>query len=429
MEKREITIILIILIIGAALTLKSRVYGIIFFVIIALLELFSYILIQTLRKDFQWLITPLDKYPIMDEKGLQKFIPHGYDNELGWIRKPNTSKDEIGKYGKTTYHINKEGARANPGHEKLKKLISVYGDSFPFGRQVNDNETFQWHLSESTKTNVMNFAVGNYGIDQAFLRLRREYPKHKTQIVIMGVVPSTIIRILSIWKHYNEFGNIFGFKPRFIIKKGKLILIENPINNEKKFADYKKYLPLIQKYDFFYDTKFRKEMIHSPYLVSILSHPERNIPLIISVSRFRWFSKKQHRGGYPAPMKRIMDINLRLRYNLFTKDKGAVLLFEAILEEFKKFAKKHRFTPIFLFMPQKDDLLFIQKHSQYYRDFIIESKKIIYTIDLTDYLLPRKDLDILYSDDNQYGGHYSRTAHKKIAEYIYKQLKRDKVIS
>ena len=36
--------------------------------------------------------------------------------------------------------------------------------------------------------------------------------------------------------------NTFGFKPRFDIKDGKLVLIKNIIDEESKFNEYENYL-------------------------------------------------------------------------------------------------------------------------------------------------------------------------------------------
>ena len=134
--------------------------------------------------------------------------------------------------------INEFGARTNPGFDFKISTISCYGDSFTFCRQVNDDETWEYHLSKLQNTNVKNFGVGNYGLDQTILRLKREYPKNKTKIVIVGVVPDTISRILSSWKHYYEYGNTFAFKPRFILKNNILQVIKNPIDDETKFKKY-----------------------------------------------------------------------------------------------------------------------------------------------------------------------------------------------
>ncbi|MBS3100839.1 hypothetical protein J4204_01775 [Candidatus Woesearchaeota archaeon] len=424
MSPKKIAVLTVLVFAGIFLFIKSYRIFAVYIAALLILEILSYFLIKSLKKSFQWLITPEDEHPEFSREGLKKFISHGYDPELGWARKPDTEKDEIGKFGITTYHIGKNGSRSNPGHESLPKKISFYGDSFIFGRQVNDNETCQWHLSELTKTNVLNFGVGNYGLDQSFLRLKREYPKNRTKIVIMAVVPSTIVRIMDMWKHYNEFGNTFGFKPRFILKNGKLKLVKNFIDNEDKFLVYKKYLPQIRKHDYFYENKFRKEMIRFPYFVSILGSPLRNIPLVFLVSWHKWFKKEKKTEVYPAPMKVIMHINLKLRHNLYRKNKYAVKLFEKLLDEFAGWGRKNKFVPVFLLMPQKDDLIFNRKRKKpYYGDFIESAGKKLNVIDLTPYLINRKDLDDIYSDDNKYGGHYSNHGSKVVAGIVYNSLK------
>src|SRR3989344_932233 len=400
MKKANAAIVLFaFFIIEIMLLSYSYKFAILSVIFLVFLEIFSYSLIKKLRQDFQWLITPDDELPILSKEGLDKFIKSGYDGELGWIRKPNTEKEETGKDGITKYHIGSRGSRKNPGHEKLPIKISFYGDSFLFARHVNDNETCQWHLSELTKTNVLNFSVGNYGLDQALMRLKREYPKNKSKIVVMGVVPSTIVRILCVWKHYNEFGNTFGFKPRFMMENGKLRLIRNFIDKEEKFYEYQKYILQIRKHDYFYKTKFKNDMIRFPYFVSILSDPYRNFRIIFYIFISKLFKMEKDLDVYPLPMKVIMKSNLRLRYNLFSKDKHAVKLMEKIVEEFAAYAKKEKFIPGFLLMPQKDDLLFIRQKGNYYDAFIKKIIKRLEVIDLTEYLIGRNDLDEVYSDD------------------------------
>ena len=330
--------------------------------VIIALEVIMMFIIRNLRKRFRWLITPLDEYPKLDEKGLKKFIEHGYDPQLGWVRKANTSNMEKGRYGQTCYHIGSNGARLNPGHEELESRISCFGDSFTFCRQVNDDETWAWYLSRLSGTNVLNFGVGNYGIDQAYLRMLRELKNLKTNIVMMGVVPSTIVRILCVWKHYNEFGNTFGFKPRFELKDGKLILIKNIIDDESKFYGYEKFLEEIRANDYFYKMKFRNEMIRFPYLYSVLRKPGRNIPIISALLLSMFLDRLNIKNSWinEYPLMKIMEINRILRYRLF-QDGYVTNLMRAIVQEFISSVKEKGAKPILLLMPQKDDVLFIRR--------------------------------------------------------------------
>jgi hypothetical protein len=393
--------------------------------VVAVVEMGAAALVHTLRRSFPWLITRADRIPQLDSVGLKRYFQHGFDAELGWVRKPNTSKEEIGKGGRpSTFHIDKNGSRRNPGHEHWPVEISCYGDSFPFGRQVNDDETFEWFLSEKTHANVLNFAVGNYGLDQALLRLKREFPRHPTGIVIMAVVPSTIVRILSVWKHYNEFGNTFGFKPRYVMEDGGLQLVPNFVDSPESFADYPKQLPEIQKVDGFYKSKFLKDMLCFPYSIKLLMNPLRNIPLLMLVIRDQLFSRRQDNQPYPGAMRVIMNENFKLRRRLFReKDGEGVDLLERLVQEFVAYGAQQGFLPVFMWMPQKDDVGYVKRHGSYYAGALERIRRHVCTVDLTDDLAQRSDLDTLYVDDNQYGGHLSREGNELVSDVLFRELR------
>ena len=404
------------------------------FVIFFLIAVAVFFIIETIvrrivlqvNQDFQWLIVEKDKTPILDKHGLSKFISHGFDPELGWVRKPNTSHDETGKSGKTNWTINQFCARTNPNFDNLESNTSCYGDSFTFSRQVNDDETWVHYLSEFTNSNVINFGVGNYGVDQALLRLKREFPKHPTKIVIMGVVPETICRIVSVWKHYYEYGNTFGFKPRFILKNNSLNLIENIIDSKDKFEKYQNYLEDINRYDFFYKNKFLKEKISFPYCITILKNLRRNFGIINWVQKIN----QRKKNNFDCTdiewntMKIIMKINLDWRVKLFQDNETCELL-KQILVEYANYGKKQNFKPVFIFLPQKDDILFIKKNFNFYHNFVNELKKIenLFCIDITKDMINIKEIDRMFSDNNEYGGHYSKDGNQKVAELIFNELK------
>lgn len=377
------------------------------------------------NKNFQWMIVGKDERPNFSKNGLEKFFQHGYDSELGWIRKPETEHEEMGKNGKTMWHIDKNGARNNPILGYKEGEISCYGDSFTFARQVNDNETWSYFLSELAKTNIQNFGVGNYGIDQSLLRLKREFKKYPSNIVILGVVPDTISRILSVWKHYYEYGNTFGFKPRFEIIDGKLTLIKNLIDSKEKFLDYEKFLKEIQNNDFFYKEKFLKEIIKFPYSISILKNFSRNLRILQKLDKIKKneSSKKLIAQNFEA-MKIIMARNLEWRIKLF-KDENVSKLLKEIIQEYVRVSQKENFKAIFVFLPQKDDIIFIKNNYHFYNKFVEEIRKIdhLVVLDITNKILKEKKIDELFSEETEYGGHYSKYGNEIIAKMIYDEMR------
>ena len=390
-----------------------------------IVEIVIQIWVKLVNKKFQWLIISNDEKPKLSKIGLKKFIHHGYDSELGWIRKPNTTDTEKNKNGEVFWSINSIGARTNPEFESQKSTISCYGDSFTFCRQVNDNETWEHYLSKLEKTNVKNFGVGNYGVDQSILRLEREFTNNQTGIVILSVVPDTICRIVSSWKHYYEYGNTFAFKPRFILKNDEIKIIKNIIDQHQKFAYYEKYLDDIQKFDFFYKQKFLKEKITFPYSFNIFRNMKRNFSILLWVTKIFFYRKlgKDISDLEWESMKIIMDINLKWRLRLF-QNPDVITLFQKILERFSKYGLDENFVSIFIFIPQKDDIEFIKKNYHFYKNFIdiINGINGIFFIDITEKFLRVSNLNELYSDDNQYGGHLSKHGNKLVAEIIYEQL-------
>ena len=400
-------------------------------IIFLLIEFFIYIIVKYVNKKFQWLITKNDELPKLSKKGIEKFFKHGFDSELGWVRKPNTSHKEQGKDGSTEWHTNEIGARKNPGFDNKESKISCYGDSFTFCRQVNDDETWEHELSKILNTNVVNYGVGNYGIDQTLIRMKREFMQNPTEIVIVGIVPDTISRIMSVWKHYYEYGNTFGFKPRFVLKNEKLHMIKNIIDDKKKFFTYEKYLTDIRKNDFFYKEKFRKEEICFPHIITIFKNPSRNFKIIFWVLLIE-FLKKINKNTSKIewhPNKIIMKINLMWRIKLY-KNKEIQKLLKEIIFDMIDFSKKSNFKLYLAFLPQKDDILFMKNNFHLYKEFIDElnKNKEIKIIDLAKYLKHENNINELYSDNNEYGGHYSKKGNKKIALSINQELSKDNVI-
>ena len=84
----------------------------------------------------------------------------------------------------------------------------------------------------------------------------------------------------------------------------------------------------------------------------------------------------------------------------------------------------------FIFLPQKDDLMFIKNNFHFFKEFQNELKSMedLILLDVTDNLLHEKNLDDFYSDDNDYGGHFTKYGNKTVSELIIEQLKNSNLI-
>ncbi len=388
----------------------------IFFIIFIVSEIILQGIINYFRKDFQWLITEKDEYPDFDKNAFKKFIHNSHDKELGWVKNPNTTGIEHGKYGDILYRIDETGSRENAVIGETS--IVTFGDSYTFCRQVEDSQTWQVYLSDKLGSKVLNYGVGNYGIDQAFLYYQRHTIPTTTKVVILGFVPETICRIQSYWKHYLEFGNTFAFKPMFSLEDGKLILHKNPIGGLEDFNNINKVIRSVKNKDLFYKIKFRRFQFRFPYLLRYFLNFKRNSILIFFLIKGKVYSilKIKNANIENAPFSKIMLDNIKLSHDMY-KNTYACNLLEAILIRFRDEAYKKGHKPLVLVMPQMMDIKIINKYGRIpYGDFFSEINNKVPVLDMTSYL-NNAELGKFYTED-VFGGHFSELGNKLVADKI-----------
>jgi len=394
---------------------------------LVLIEVILFILISWLKKDFQWLITSNDENVIFKSSEIKKFMKNSYDEKLGWDRKANITKSEkvkgVGEhkstYSTSNYSTNSLSERNNPGHEQLIKKIITYGDSYTFCRHVNDDETWQWFLSEHTNTNVVNLGVGNYGLDQAYVKMNKTVLDHKdtAEVVIMTVVPETIVRIVNVWKHFYEYGNIYGFKGRYFYKEKDLVWIDNIINDvliEKK----NDWVNKIKEQDYCYENKFKKDILTFPYSLSLIKSYKRNLLLIYYLLQKKFLSLMGLTNDKIAnnAWNHVMKCNHNFTKSLY-KNKEVLNLLKTIVRKFAKSARDLNLKPIFLMIPYLEDLNKSDNSSLYYVEFINEIKNNVTTIDLGEVFVKKGNVNDLYVSDS-IGAHLNKSGNKIVADTI-----------
>jgi len=118
-------------------------------------------------------------------------------------------------------------ARPNPG---VGRVMAI-GYSFTFGQEVDGPETWPARVDTARlDLEVVNFGCGFYGIDQAFLRYRREADALRPDEVWLGVQPSALTRILGVYPPaQRHWTNVLHVKPRFVFgTSGRIELVRSP---------------------------------------------------------------------------------------------------------------------------------------------------------------------------------------------------------
>ena len=150
-----------------------------------------------------------------------------YHPRLGWVPKS-------GRIGKDlTSQIDDAGLRSNGRSlaPQVRPILAV-GDSFTFGDDVSDSETWEAYLEEALNRPVLNAGVSAYGIDQAVLRAELLLDECHPDIVLLSFISDDINRAEF---SYFSYG---GWKPYFEFTNGSLTLRNVPVPQGPRARDF-----------------------------------------------------------------------------------------------------------------------------------------------------------------------------------------------
>ncbi len=182
---------------------------------------------------------------VMDEWAGRADTYLQYDAVLGWSIRPDITAEWEG----STYTSNSLGLRSErdyaleppPGITRL----GTFGPSFTHGDEVQGHETWQAQLEQMrSDVEAMNWGVGGYGTDQAFLRYQTQGAAYHPKIVIIGFEEDNLGRNVNRYRPY--FRSTTGLpltKPVFALRNGQATLIENPFGDFETFYDTLRHNP------------------------------------------------------------------------------------------------------------------------------------------------------------------------------------------
>jgi len=209
-------------------------------VTLAVCEIFVRTLVRTDESGLQWVgdlrLLPY-RLPLAEiDANLERlregdtFLVH--DADLGWAPRPH-ARSTAGPF-----RVNGGGIRAEreialePPVGTLR--VALFGDSFTFGDEVGPDETWGAALERAlgahgVAAEVLNFGVNAYGMDQAFLRWRRDGRRYRPDVVLYGFQPENVLRNLNVFRPLYFAGTEVPLsKPRFVVRDDGLELLNVP---------------------------------------------------------------------------------------------------------------------------------------------------------------------------------------------------------
>lgn len=124
-----------------------------------------------------------------------------------------------------TDHLNAAGLRSlreySPSVPVGHVRVAAFGDSFVYGNEVPDSSTWTAQVERmDSAVEVLNYGVGGYGLDQAFLRYLRDGEKYHPQLVVIGFVPDDLGRVVNVYRRFMASNEWPLIKPRFVLGSG-----------------------------------------------------------------------------------------------------------------------------------------------------------------------------------------------------------------
>ncbi len=364
-----------------------------------IIELCIFLIIKK-NASLKWIV--FNKKIKFERKKFRSFIKNSYDFKLGWDYKFKSKKKKF---------ITKKGFRKSDYSNRNLNTIA-FGDSYTYCRELEYNKTWCEIISKKKNIFVANYGVGNYGLDQAFLKFSKLKTNNKNKIVIFGFVPETICRIQSSWKNYIEFGNVHGFKPCVKLENNNLKFNQNPLSKNDGFANLNKIIDKINKTDRFYKEKFLKYNFSFPYLFSFIKNLSFNFEIFTTIL-FSKMIKGSSLENKVFPI--VMKHNIKFSHNLYN-DKVSQEIMKKLFTKIRNKAKKKNLKCYFVIIPQLFDLKLSTRKK--YQTFY-ERNKNFNVIDLTKIFLKENSLKNCYTND-KYGGHLNKFGTSIVAKEIIK---------
>ncbi len=188
---------------------------------------------------------------LQQKKILYKPVAYENYNEYRLCRDPVLGWPPVDISGTSGY--DSFGARLSPAFADAsgqQVWVSLYGNSFTWALEVDDEMAWGNQLALRMGCPVANYGVGGYGTDQAYLRFKQK--ADRAPVSILGIMTENIARNVMQFKDIIYPKEIYSLKPRFVLDEDdRLILVPLPDIPLIHYGEFVKNPEDFLEYDFF----------------------------------------------------------------------------------------------------------------------------------------------------------------------------------
>jgi len=321
------------------------------------------------------------------------------DPKLGWRYRPGYRKgDDV---------INSQGLRNTRTYSIRPKAgilrISAFGDSFVYGNEVGTPDAWPSQMEQAcTKLEVLNYGIGGYGVDQAYLRYESEGALYAPDIVLIGFVSDDMRRLVNVYRRFSDDREWPLFKPRFVLQDSELHLVPNPfphVSDYLKIIDNPSLVTRVGNNDEWY-----QPMIYENPFYDLSSTIRLSLAVGIRAQR-KYFS---HNGIWENERLNAHSDAFKIQVSLFKKFADSVYYQHA--------------QPLVVLFPAKDDILRARAGKSTTYELL--------AVELAHLQIPYIDVIEGFAEKSQVpvgnwfmpGGHYSPEGNQIVAEKLLNLL-------
>ena len=326
------------------------------------------------------------------------------DSDLGWRPRPGASSRD----GKI--HIDAAGIRSNGNPPRAPAVLNAtgrtlrivtVGDSFTFGDEVPDVATWPAQLERLLRQSgvparVFNLGTNAYGIDQAILRLARDGPALKPDVVILGLQPENLMRNVNVLRPvFFPDTSLPLSKPRFVLHDGKLELRNQPTlpaDEILEFLEAPENHPLASD-EAWLDERYEEAFWQQSVLLNLLA-------------------QRMNTAGLAGMLGEDADVE----QNTARRRTEMIQLGTALLQKFRQEAERLGARPLLVYLPRRAEL-----ESELAGEELWYSPWLAAAAEHGDgFPLVRPEANMTVVTDELFApaGHYSARQNRRVAEAI-----------
>jgi peptidoglycan/LPS O-acetylase OafA/YrhL len=377
-------------------------------IVVVAFELFSYTAVHVGLERFKPNAFAHDYIDIASE------IPQDYINgwvdaifapDIGWSYKPSitvTSKNSIGKDWSETTDAN--DSMVAPDATGPRKILTLYGDSYSEGAEVNSQQAWHNYLSVLTGLTIENYSTGAYGTDQVIFRLEHDLQNgYRAKVIMIVVHAENIKNIMSSYRGFYSHGDAHkvGFKPVYEQEPKGWHWVLPGLYRPKEKSAIREALERAEQHDHFYTINTLKPIDAFPYSLQLAKY--WLYALRTAGMGETWLA--DHGGDvdefwrYPPAEQRML----------------------ALLDHFVALGKQYDFEPVIVFIPEGQEVQrrMMNAGGPSYATVRAElSRHGIRTIDILEQLMDYSKFNLL-----PFGSHPSPYGNRVIATAIFNHIR------